>query len=110
MNDCFDEIICFETLNPTSDEDQSIVDNSFVDKSCLYNEDSELPATPIVCKPFENAFAQAFKIAKINPQRTVRYIYRYIYTYHNILSSPIMHLYIIQTNWASFGFAALLWW
>ncbi|XP_015874041.3 uncharacterized protein C24B11.05 [Ziziphus jujuba] len=71
LNDCFDEIICFETLNPTSDEDQSIVDNSFVDKSCLYNEDSELPATPIVCKPFENAFAQAFKIAKINPQRTL---------------------------------------
>lgn len=33
---------------------------------------TELPKTPILCKPFENAFEQAFKIAGINPHKTVR--------------------------------------
>lgn len=33
---------------------------------------SELPMTPVVGKPFEDSFEQVFKIANINPQRTVR--------------------------------------
>lgn len=32
---------------------------------------SESPRTLIVCKPFEEAYEQAFKIANINPQKTV---------------------------------------
>lgn len=32
----------------------------------------EVPKTPVVCKPFEAAFEQAFKTANIDPQRTVR--------------------------------------
>jgi putative hydrolase of the HAD superfamily len=31
-----------------------------------------LPKTPVVCKPFEDAFEKAFKLADIDPQRTVR--------------------------------------
>ncbi|KAK6115438.1 hypothetical protein DH2020_007707 [Rehmannia glutinosa] len=53
LEDCFDDIICFETLNPT----------------CKDND--EFPKPPIVCKPFENSFEQAFKIAGINPQKTL---------------------------------------
>ncbi|KAI7726022.1 hypothetical protein M8C21_033452 [Ambrosia artemisiifolia] len=36
-----------------------------------YENDSELPESPIVCKPFENAFQQAFKLANINPRKTL---------------------------------------
>ncbi|KAK6163178.1 hypothetical protein DH2020_000042 [Rehmannia glutinosa] len=53
LEDCFDDIICFETLNPTR------------------KDNDELPKPPIVCKPFENSFEQAFKIAGINPQKTL---------------------------------------
>ncbi|PIN25320.1 Haloacid dehalogenase-like hydrolase [Handroanthus impetiginosus] len=60
LEDCFDDIICFETLNPTKKE--KVTDESDVE---------EVAKTPIVCKPFENAFEQAFKIADINPQKTL---------------------------------------
>ncbi|MCI00086.1 ripening-related hydrolase-like protein, partial [Trifolium medium] len=30
-----------------------------------------LPETPVVCKPFEDAFEKAFKLADIDPQRTL---------------------------------------
>lgn len=36
--------------------------------------DSTLLRSPVVCKPFENAFEEVFKMAKINPQRTVKII------------------------------------
>ncbi|KAF3454678.1 hypothetical protein FNV43_RR05126 [Rhamnella rubrinervis] len=73
LNDCFDEIICFETLNPTKSnvQDQPVLtDTSTI---AIYKEGPAvlLPETPIVCKPFEDAFSQAFKIANINPQTTV---------------------------------------
>lgn len=86
LSDCFDEIVCFETLNPpitSNDQDQSgLIDTSSsgaVDKSSLYKHVSgsavvALPQSPIVCKPFEEAFAQAFKAANINPQTTVSLI------------------------------------
>ncbi|KAL3850656.1 hypothetical protein ACJIZ3_012538 [Penstemon smallii] len=57
LEDCFDDIICFETLNPTKKDDEEA--------------ENELPNTPIICKPFENAFEQAFKIAQINPKKTL---------------------------------------
>ncbi|XP_076947736.1 uncharacterized protein C24B11.05-like [Bidens hawaiensis] len=52
LEDCFDDVICFESLNPKS----QTIDTS---KSL------------IVCKPSENAFQQAFKMAKINPHKTL---------------------------------------
>ena len=33
--------------------------------------DMVLPRTPVFCKPFEDAFEKVFKIAGIDPQRTV---------------------------------------
>ncbi|KAF8022728.1 hypothetical protein BT93_F0289 [Corymbia citriodora subsp. variegata] len=89
LEDCFDGIICFETLNPT-DRSSASPDEKDRNLRCLQersvshdevslvgaclagvNTDAMLPKTPVVCKPFEEAFEQAFKILNINPQRTV---------------------------------------
>lgn len=89
LEDCFDGIVCFETLNPT-DKSTASPDEKDSNLTCLQtrsvsrdeasligacsdgvNADVMLPKTPVVCKPFEEAFEQAFKILNINPQRTV---------------------------------------
>ncbi|KAK8546353.1 hypothetical protein V6N13_067577 [Hibiscus sabdariffa] len=93
LEDCFEGIICFETLNHThkntvsDDEDdieflgsatatttdapssRQIFD--IVDHFAHPNNGATLPKTPIVCKPQESAIERALKIAKINPQRTL---------------------------------------
>ncbi|KAK8542022.1 hypothetical protein V6N13_137402 [Hibiscus sabdariffa] len=93
LEDCFEGIICFETLNPThknavsDDEDDieflgSTTDTTtdapssrqifdIVDHFARPNNGATLPKTPIVCKPQESAIERALKIAKINPQRTL---------------------------------------
>lgn len=93
LEDCFEGIICFETLNSThkstiSDDEDDI---DFVGSSAAAaattsngpeifdiighfaeaNPSSALPKTPIVCKPSEIAIERALQIANINPQRTV---------------------------------------
>ncbi|GMP85489.1 hypothetical protein CsSME_00038619 [Camellia sinensis var. sinensis] len=92
LEDCFEGIICFETLNPihkntTSDDEDDIefvgstlsptttnCDQIFdiVGHFSQPNPGSVLPKTPIVCKPSEHAIERALKIANISPQRTVR--------------------------------------
>ncbi|KAE8687017.1 hypothetical protein F3Y22_tig00111027pilonHSYRG00752 [Hibiscus syriacus] len=94
LEDCFEGIICFETLNPThkttvsDDEDELEFLGSAVAKPDDLNNpeifdinghfaepnpsgSSTLPKTPIVCKPQESAIELALKIAKINPQKTL---------------------------------------
>ncbi|XP_021888394.1 uncharacterized protein LOC110807553 [Carica papaya] len=92
LEDCFEGIICFETLNPThkasvSDDEDDI---EFVGLAPPAKNDVQsgeifdilghfaqpnravaLPKTPIVCKPNEDAIDKALKIANINPQRTL---------------------------------------
>ncbi|KAB2604916.1 hypothetical protein D8674_037731 [Pyrus ussuriensis x Pyrus communis] len=91
LEDIFEGIICFETLNPihkntVSDDEDDI---EFVGLSstttttsssqifdiighfATANPTSKLPKTPIVCKPSEDAIERALKIANINPQRTL---------------------------------------
>ncbi|XP_050236184.1 uncharacterized protein C24B11.05-like [Mercurialis annua] len=76
LEDCFEQIICFETLNntnkgnePGNDDENGVFD---INEYCAApNAGIKLPRTPVVCKPFEAAFEQAFKIAGINPQRTM---------------------------------------
>lgn len=58
LEDCFDGVICFETLNPTHNSREP-------------NDDDEPPKPPIICKPSEEAFEKAFKIAGINPEKTL---------------------------------------
>ncbi|KAH7656970.1 Pyridoxal phosphatase protein [Dioscorea alata] len=77
LEDCFEGIICFETLNPpckgfsgegvAATEIFDIVGH-FSQPESAY---AELPKTPIVCKPSEEAFEYALKIANLNPQRTM---------------------------------------
>ena len=98
LEDCFEGIICFETLNPThkntvsDDEDDIEFVGSTATTDTNTNNNSSgtkifdiigpfaqtnpdltsLPKTPIVCKPSEFAIERALQIANINPQRTVR--------------------------------------
>ncbi|KAF7845478.1 putative hydrolase of the HAD superfamily [Senna tora] len=84
LEDCFEGIICFETLNPThkstvsDDEDDS--NGSAAPSSEIFdiighcaqpNPNTVLPKTPIVCKPSEYAIELALKIANLDPQRTL---------------------------------------
>ncbi|XP_065854119.1 uncharacterized protein [Euphorbia lathyris] len=92
LEDCFEGIICFETLNPThkttisDDEDDiefvgsaiSSATNTITPKIfdivshfAQPNPTSMLPKTPIVCKPSEISIERALKIANIDPQRTL---------------------------------------
>ncbi|KAJ0575548.1 putative pyridoxal phosphatase [Helianthus annuus] len=68
LEDCFDDVICFESLNPKNQTDNPSAPYGSV---IGYDNNGELPESPIVCKPFENAFQQAFKMAKINPHKTL---------------------------------------
>ncbi|KAF7143477.1 hypothetical protein RHSIM_Rhsim05G0194000 [Rhododendron simsii] len=91
LEDCFERIICFETLNPihkstVSDDEDDIefVGSSISSTTASSNEifdivghfsqpepRSVLPKTPIVCKPSEVAIERALEIANISPQRTL---------------------------------------
>ncbi|XP_074573216.1 uncharacterized protein C24B11.05-like isoform X1 [Curcuma longa] len=75
LEDCFQGIICFETLNlPSSDFDQErVADNIFdiVGHFSHPNSGAELPKTPILCKPSVEAMEHALRIAGINPQTTI---------------------------------------
>lgn len=94
LEDCFEGILCFETLNPvhkstpSDDEDDIEFVGSATSSNATATNGSEifdiighfsqpkvgsvLPKTPIVCKPSEVAIERALKIANINPHRTVR--------------------------------------
>lgn len=69
LEDCFDGIICFETLNRP--DESSFSDASAYIKPDIFNISDELPKTPILCKPSEAAIARALEIAKVNAKRTI---------------------------------------
>ncbi|KAE9593260.1 hypothetical protein Lal_00028872 [Lupinus albus] len=79
LEDCFEKIISFDTLNssnnvnPSDDKDgtESRPNFDFYEYICHPDSDMVLPKTPVVCKPFEDAFEKVFKIADIDPQRTL---------------------------------------
>ncbi|CAK9185319.1 unnamed protein product [Ilex paraguariensis] len=92
LEDCFEGIICFETLNPihksTASDDEDDIEfvgsrtapstttssNEIFDIIGHFsqpNAGSELPKTPIVCKPSEHAIERALNVASINPNRTL---------------------------------------
>ncbi|OVA17837.1 HAD-like domain [Macleaya cordata] len=88
LEDCFERVICFETLNPThknispDNEGDSEVGGLKLTTPTVKPFDifghfsqpdsgSVLPKTPIVCKPSEAAIERALEIANINPKRTM---------------------------------------
>ncbi|KAK7404558.1 hypothetical protein VNO78_05510 [Psophocarpus tetragonolobus] len=84
LEDCFESIISFDTLNPSKNTNPSYDKDGNESKSTTAGtfdfseyirrpDDSDivLPRTPVVCKPFDDAFENAFKLADIDPQRTL---------------------------------------
>lgn len=93
LEDCFEGIICFETLNPihknTTSDDEDDMEFLGSQQSTLPLDEkpeifdiighfsqpdagpSGLPKTPVVCKPSESAIEKALKIANIDPNRTL---------------------------------------
>ncbi|KAI4356487.1 hypothetical protein L6164_000509 [Bauhinia variegata] len=95
LEDCFEGIICFETLNPThkntvSDDEDDIEflgcsskntnTNTTTSNGEIFdiighfadpNATTVLPKTPVICKPSEHAIELALKIANLDPQRTL---------------------------------------
>jgi len=65
LEDCFEGIICFETLNPPSKITES---NS---EWNMRTNNSTIPKTPIICKPSKDAMEQALRLANADPQRTI---------------------------------------
>ncbi|EOA14521.1 hypothetical protein CARUB_v10027751mg [Capsella rubella] len=59
IEDCFEKIISFETLNPKTND---------AEVSCVAG---HLPENPVICKPTEIAFEKAFDIAQLNPHKTL---------------------------------------
>ncbi|WOL04734.1 phosphate metabolism protein 8-like [Canna indica] len=75
LADCFEGIICFETLNPPSSsygvEEESSEIFDIIDHLSKPNSALDLPKSPILCKPSVEAMEHALRIANIDPQRTV---------------------------------------
>ncbi|KAL1126491.1 hypothetical protein V6Z11_A13G115500 [Gossypium hirsutum] len=83
LEDCFEGVICFETLNPThkntvsGDEDIEFLGSAatatyvhtspqifdMMDQFAHHNQGATLPKTPIVCKPQESAIERALTSA-----------------------------------------------
>ncbi|CAL9187881.1 unnamed protein product [Musa hybrid cultivar] len=75
LEDCFEGIICFETLNPpTSSRGTETSSEVFdiVDHFARPDAGVALPRTPVLCKPSPDAMERALSIANIDPHRTVR--------------------------------------
>ncbi|KAG9460012.1 hypothetical protein H6P81_004520 [Aristolochia fimbriata] len=68
LEDCFEGIICFETLNPPP-KSESDDDNCFSGNSS--KTENKPRATHILCKPNLEAIEAAIQIANIDPDKTV---------------------------------------
>eukprot|EP01018_Ginkgo_biloba_P033612 Gb_00746 [translate_table: standard] len=64
LEDCFEGVICFETLNSHS---QATDNRSGTDNTTMHT----FPKSPIICKPSQEAIERALSIASADPQRTI---------------------------------------
>ncbi|KAK7262480.1 hypothetical protein RJT34_30054 [Clitoria ternatea] len=80
LEDCFESIISFDTLNSSNNINPSVDTDGRPIKAEIFDfyeytrqpdSDVVLPRTPVVCKPFDDAFENVFKLADIDPQRTL---------------------------------------
>ncbi|KAK7325023.1 hypothetical protein VNO77_29042 [Canavalia gladiata] len=79
LEDCFERVISFETLNSSNNlntheneyKPSSTGIFDFYEYSRGPDSNIVLPKTPVVCKPFQDAFEKVFNIADIDPQRTL---------------------------------------
>ncbi|KAL1293868.1 hypothetical protein HN51_054546 [Arachis hypogaea] len=68
LEDCFEGIICFETLNPPKEPKD---DDDMVIESAEFNNDNNLRDSRIICKPSIEAFEAAIRIANVDPNKTI---------------------------------------
>ncbi|KAK3166624.1 hypothetical protein QOZ80_1AG0048220 [Eleusine coracana subsp. coracana] len=74
IEDCFERVVCFETLNPTSPPPVPADELKIFDimKHLAHPEPGvDLPKSSILCKPSIDAMLHALKAASINPQTTI---------------------------------------
>lgn len=77
LEDCFEGVICFETLNPNNDASANDDNLQMLDilkhisESNVSNSSMELPKSPILCKPNVDAMTKALKLANIDPKGTI---------------------------------------
>lgn len=73
LEDCFEGIICFESLNDPNYELCAAASNLFdiFEHSASPVAGAELPKTPVLCKPSEFAMEHALRLANIDPQRAI---------------------------------------
>lgn len=75
IEDCFEGVLCFETLNPTSPAPAPPADEGKIFDILKHLADPEpgveLPKSPILCKPSTGAMLHALKLADINPLTTI---------------------------------------
>lgn len=98
IEDCFESVICFETLNPTNNAEDSVgaEETEHIEQP---NTGAMVPKTRVVCKPFELAYEEAFKFANIDPQRTVR----------SLLLTREIELTISLINWLGSLLSGIIW-
>lgn len=83
LEDCFEGIICFETLNSAfkldNDEEEGNECPTFVGREGIFDiighisqaRAAGLPKTPVLCKPSVAAIEKAVEIANLEPHRTL---------------------------------------
>ena len=75
LEDCFEGIICFETLNPPcppqGDQEPEIFD--IAGHFARSGTADGLPKTPVLCKPNVDAMEEALRIANVNPHKAVSF-------------------------------------
>ncbi|XVE73564.1 hypothetical protein DITRI_Ditri11bG0128900 [Diplodiscus trichospermus] len=76
LEDCFEGVICFETLNPLDPADfMDALDNNQVlaggDQEPNTADISVNSKSPVLCKPSLEAFEAAIRIANVDPKKTI---------------------------------------
>uniref|UniRef100_A0A0E0CYN9 Uncharacterized protein n=1 Tax=Oryza meridionalis TaxID=40149 RepID=A0A0E0CYN9_9ORYZ len=74
LEDCFEGIICFETLNPPCPSPPCDGEASIFDIAGHFSRPAaadELPRTPVLCKPNVDAMEEALRIANVNPHKAI---------------------------------------
>uniref|UniRef100_A0A0E0KBW9 Uncharacterized protein n=1 Tax=Oryza punctata TaxID=4537 RepID=A0A0E0KBW9_ORYPU len=75
LEDCFEGIICFETLNPPCPSPPCDWEANIFDIAGHFSRPGatadELPRTPVLCKPNVDAMEEALRIANVNPHKAI---------------------------------------